>query len=121
LLLSYETDNGAERKIELWYNQVKTGRISLSKIRMKKPTMHVELSLRNSRMYPGLEVVGIATSLAQLVSETPEALHEARDQIQTMMTDNMWQKNSDFGNPSFEVRFTGQLVDDILPSSTFVS
>lgn len=119
LLMSYETDNGAEREIVLWYNEVKTGWISFSSWGVKNSSVHVKLSLINARIYPGIEVFGIATSLAQLVSETPAALHEARDQIQTVMIDSMWQKNRDFGNPELKFRFTGQLKDHILPSSSY--
>lgn len=116
---SFASENGAERKIKLWYNQVKTGRISISKIRMKTSTVYVKFSLINSRMYPGLKVHGIADSLAQLVSKTPEEIREARDQIQTVMIDNVWQLGTEFGNSELEFHFTGQLKDHLLPSSSF--
>ena len=120
LVQSILSENGAERKIELWYNHAKTGRIRLSAFRHRyrdgRRIASVELSLINGRAYPGYDVVSIGVSLAQLVGETQEAIHDARDQIQTAMIDAIWQVNAEFGNPTLELRFTGRLQDDVMPT-----
>jgi hypothetical protein len=110
---SLGSENGAERLIQVWYNQQRTGRIYMSTFHRprKGPTINVKLDLANSRMFDGSDVAQLGMSLAYLVCDTREEVQNAHDQIQSSMINAMWQVNREFGNPELVFSFNGQLTD----------
>lgn len=109
---------GAEREIEIRYNQQKTGVIELSCSRYGGVSGHgvlddilreqvgkvrAHLDLVNGRCFEGFDVLGLASSLADIVADTPEAKQDANSAMMVRMINAMWQVGEEaFGNPSLE-------------------
>ena len=104
---------GAERNIEIWYNQVKSAWVRLSCFRYSKGDegldVRINLEPINARMFEGNEISGLASTIAELVINSQEDRLRATDKIQSTMINNMWQLgHGSPGNPPIEFRFSGK-------------
>lgn len=112
------SEKGAEREIEVWYNQVKTGRISISARRYGQQSVlgvNTSFELINGRVYEGTDVIGLAMSIAGIVITTSEEKLEARDHVHATMIDTMWQLGAEsLGNSPINFDFWGQPEKRIL-------
>ncbi|HUQ36939.1 MAG TPA: hypothetical protein VM144_11245 [Aestuariivirga sp.] len=105
-------DSNAEREIEVWYNQQKTGKIKLSCISYgheRYGGITAQLHLTNGRLFAGNEVVGLAQTVGQIVTGTPEEDRAIKASILTAMVDAMWQQGDEANvNPELELSFEGK-------------
>ena len=108
----FGSKNGVEREIQVFYNQQPTVIIKLSCIDYGNAhysnKIYIELNLVNSRKFSGDEVYHLASSCAEIVSDSQEQLHLARTTITSQMVNVAWQVGREaFGNPELEVQFSG--------------
>jgi hypothetical protein len=115
---------GAEREIEIRYNQQKTGTIKLTCIHYGHESfgeIRAQLDLISGRFFEGFDVVGLATSLASIVDGTEEAIREAKTGMMMAMINAMWEVGEEaFGNPSLEFVTQGKAewyLNDWLPKN----
>lgn len=111
-LESQYRESGAERKIEIRYNQQRTGTIRMSCSRYGHKSFGeicFHLDLQNGRFFEGSDVFGLASSLASIVGDTPEGIRETKTNMMLAMINAMWQVGEKaFGNPSLEFEARGK-------------
>jgi hypothetical protein len=112
--------SGAEREIEIQYNQQKTGVIKLSCINYemayssnnRDPSsaykIRGHLELINARHFEGYEVFHLATSLANIIDGEPETSQKIKSEMMMAMIHTSWQIGEEvFGNPPIEFSVSG--------------
>jgi hypothetical protein len=118
------SENGTEREVEIRYNQQRTGTIKLSCINYggataidafessllkREALIRAELSLINGRFFDGFEVLGLATSLTNIINDEPDGKLEAQNMMVHSMINAMWQKGEEvIGNPEVEFVVSGR-------------
>ncbi|HUQ35199.1 MAG TPA: hypothetical protein VM144_02360 [Aestuariivirga sp.] len=106
----FETD--AEREIEIRYNQQKTGTIKLSCGQYGNERfgdIRADLNLLNGRTFGGYEVLGLAQTIGQIVTSTPDERRENKTNTALAMINSMWQVGEETtGNPEVELSFEGK-------------
>lgn len=105
-------DTNAEREIEIRYNQQKTGTIKLSCIEYgheRFGDIRADLSLLNGRTFGAYEVLGLAQTIGQIVTDTPDERSKSQTNVMFAMINAMWQVGDEaIGNPEVELSFEGK-------------
>jgi hypothetical protein len=122
----YGSESGAEREIDIRFNQQKTGWIRIScwqygglsgegafdeiwSDRVGK--IDAKLVLVNGRCFDGFEVLGLASALADIISDQPEVREEVTKNMMRVMINSMWQIGEDIDvDPTIEISVRGQAL-----------